>query len=396
MKINVCDDDLEEISATCANARELNLSCNLFEDFEQVTKICFSLPKVESLTINGNRFAKVQIAEKYAHGFSKIKTLKAEDLRSTWAELFELVDSFTNVVDLSLAVGDLQKLAPTIKPQISELRIANRLESICLEEHAIETLIDLEDLQRLPCLRRLLLARNKIRTVYSTAANSNADDKLCFPSVTFLDVSNNQIDDWKFLDDIRTAFPKLESLRIGQNPLYNNGSSGGMFQITVGRLHHNVTTLNFSVIKSAERADAELFYISTIVKELSEKPVEQEADILSRHTRWQELQSLHGEQTINRDSSQKPKDALASRLIEVEVSRGSKTLLKKFPRNVTIGKLSGLIGRLFGANPLDISLYLIEDGIGENGVRETMLVDELRELDYYVVDANAKLAVRDK
>ncbi|KAF3930421.1 hypothetical protein ABW20_dc0100991 [Dactylellina cionopaga] len=58
---------------------------------------------------------------------------------------------------------------------------------------------------------------------------------------------------------------------------------------------------------------------------------------------------------------------------EVEVSSSSKTVTKKFPRTVTIGKLSGLIGRLFGANPLDLALYLVEDGIvGEEGVRETL------------------------
>jgi hypothetical protein len=61
-----------------------------------------------------------------------------------------------------------------------------------------------------------------------------------------------------------------------------------------------------------------------------------------------------------------------SQIAEVELYCASKTIIKKFPRTITIGKLAGLAGRLFGANPLDISLYLIEDNIiGQEGSRKT-------------------------
>ncbi|KAF3309491.1 hypothetical protein TWF173_010867 [Orbilia oligospora] len=401
MRIKTCDEDSEEIAATCANLQKLDLTCNLFEEVEEVVKLCISLPKLVSLSINGNRFMKYQIRDQYRHGLDRIKTLKADDLRSSWTELFDLVNNFTNVTDLSIAVGDIETLTPDITPRVSDLRIASRLESICLEEHAIGSLSGLADLQNLPSLRKLLLSYNKINAVYSPA-ESKAVGKLCFPSVTYLDISHNEVGDWTFLDDMRIAFPNLEALRISHNPLYGTSDARTLteksYQITVGRLGRLVTSLNYSVITPAERADAELFYISTIVKELSGKPAEQEAEILSHHTKWQELQTIHGEQTITRDLSGKSKDALASKLIEVEVCSTSRTLTKKFPRTVTIGKLSGLIGRLFGVNPLDIALYLIEDGIIDEGggVRETLLADELRELDYYVTEAKIKLAVRDK
>ncbi|KAK6363735.1 hypothetical protein TWF730_001153 [Orbilia blumenaviensis] len=401
MRIKTCGEDTEEIAATCANLQRLDLTCNLFEEVEEVVKLCRSLPKLDFISINGNRFMNYRIGDQYRRGLDHIKTLKADDLRSSWTELFELVNSFTNVTDLSIAVGSIKMLTPDIVPRVSDLHIASRLESICLEEHAISSISGLADLQNLPCLRRLLLSYNKIKAVYSPA-ESKAVGKLCFPSVTYLDISHNEVSDWTFLDDMRIAFPKLDALRISHNPLYSTSDARTLtdesYQITVGRLGRLVTSLNYSVITPAERADAELFYISTIVKELSVKPAEQEAEILSRHTRWQELQTIHGEQTITRDLSGKSKDALASKLIEVEVCSSTKTVTKKFPRTVTIGKLSGLIGRVFGVNPLDITLYLIEDGIVDDGggVRETLLADELRELDYYVTEAKIKLAVRDK
>ncbi|EPS40462.1 hypothetical protein H072_5691 [Dactylellina haptotyla CBS 200.50] len=399
-KIKYCDNNTDEITETCASARELNISCNLFEDFQQVANICCSIQALDKVSINGNRFSGLKVHAQNFHGLNKIRTLKADDLLLTWPELFSLLDNFTGVVDLSIAVGDLTKLTPAIAPRVSELQIASCLQSLCLEEHAFEYLSDLADLQNLPRLRRLLLSRNNIKTMYPIPS-SQEDNKLHFPEVVFLDVSVNRIDDWVFLDDIRVAFPKLDALRISQNPLYGTDDGGTLseaaYQITIGRLRSSVSSLNYSGIKAAERADAELFYISTIVKELSEKPVEQEAEILSRHTRWQELQFLHGEQTIDRELRQKSKDALVSKLIEVEATYGPKTITKKFPRTVTIGKLSGLIGRLFGANPLDITLCLVEDNIvGDKTVRETLLADELRELDYYVIDTKARISVKEK
>ncbi|KAK6335495.1 hypothetical protein TWF696_002269 [Orbilia brochopaga] len=401
MRIKTCDDDFEEISSTCANLQEVDLSCNLFEDLEQVARICTSLQKLHTLSINGNRLARHQVADPFTRGFSRIKTLRAEDLRLTWEELFRLVNSFPNVTDLSIAVGDLTKFSPTISPRVLDLQAANGLVSLCLEENAFECISDIADLQELPNLRRLLLARNRIKAVYSSTDHHQVGEKLRFSTITFLDISRNEVGDWTFLDDIRDSFPNLEALRISQNPLYgidgNRNPSESAFQITVARLSRKVTSLDYSVIKPVERADAELFYISTILKELSENPAEQEAEILARHTRWPELQALHGEQTINRDLAKKSNDALASKLIETQVTYGSRTLTKKLPRTVTIGKLAGLIGRLFGANPLDIALYLVEEGIvGDNSTRETLLSDELRELDYYVTDVTAKLIVREK
>ncbi|KAK6531453.1 hypothetical protein TWF281_008257 [Arthrobotrys megalospora] len=401
MRIKTCDGSSEEIAATCANLQRLDLTCNLFEDIEEVVKLCISIPKLDFLSINGNRFTNYRIGDQHRHGLDRIKTLKADDLRSSWTELFDLLNCFNNVTDLSIAVGDIKTLPSDITPRVSDLHIANRLESICLEEHAISSLSGLADLQNLPSLRKLLLSYNKIKAVHAPA-ESKAVGKLCFPSVTYLDISHNEVSDWTFLDDMRSAFPRLDALRISHNPLYGTSDTRTLteetYQITVGRLGRLVTSLNYTVITPAERADAELFYISTIVKELSGKPAEQEAEILSRHTRWQELQTIHGEQTIIRDLSGKSKDALASKLIEVELCSSTKTVTKKFPRTVTIGKLSGLIGRLFGVNPLDIALYLIENGIVNEGggVRETLLADELRELDYYVTEAKIKLAVRDK
>ncbi|KAJ6259025.1 hypothetical protein Dda_5921 [Drechslerella dactyloides] len=340
MRLKTCDDDFEEIASTCAtnvadavgtDLQEADLSCNLFEELEQIARICTSLPKLHTLAINGNRLARHQVADPFTRGFARIRTLRAEDLRMTWEELFGLVNLFPNVTNLSIAVGDLTRLSLAVSPRILELQAARGLTSLCLEENALESLSDLADLQELPNLRRLLLARNGIKEVYSSTDPKASGMHLRFSTVTFLDISRNEVGDWKFLDDIRPAFPNLEALRISQNPLYGtNGNrtlSEEAFQITVGRLDRNVTSLNY----------------------------------------------------------------------KTQITYGSRTLMKKLPRTVTVGKLSGLIGRLFGANPLDIALYLVEEGIvGESGIRETLLSDELRELDYYVTDATAKLIVREK
>jgi len=59
--------------------------------------------------------------------------------------------------------------------------------------------------------------------------------------------------------------------------------------------------------------------------------------------------------------------------IEIEIVHPTKSITKKFPRSIKIGKLSGLIGRLVGENPLEIALVLMEEDIlGHKGARETL------------------------
>ncbi|KAF3932239.1 hypothetical protein ABW19_dt0200527 [Dactylella cylindrospora] len=130
--------------------------------------------------------------------------------------------------------------------------MADRLEVICLEENEVETLSDLEDLQRLPSLRRLLLSRNRIKTVYSDPS-SKATKPLSFPQVTYLDLSRNEVADWTFLDDLRATFPNLVGVRTSQNPLYGSGDSKTLseeaFQLTIARLDPKITSLNYSIVR---------------------------------------------------------------------------------------------------------------------------------------------------
>lgn len=46
-----------DVSDTCPNANELDLSRNLFEDWDEVLDICRQLPKLTSLRVDGNRFS---------------------------------------------------------------------------------------------------------------------------------------------------------------------------------------------------------------------------------------------------------------------------------------------------------------------------------------------------
>ncbi|KAF3918526.1 hypothetical protein ABW21_db0207701 [Orbilia brochopaga] len=237
----------------------------------------------------GSKVAEEVGFEKVSRKFSELDTLTrvildymcvktcdddAEEITSTsptnvsydQPKLFRVVNSFPNVTDLSIAVGDLTKFSPTISPRILDLQAANGLVSLCLEENAFESVSDLTDLQDLPNLRRLLVARNRIKTVYTSVA-SEASDKLSFSTITFLDISRNEVSDWKFLDDIRDAFPNLEALRTSQNPLYgtdgNRILSEEAFQITVARLDRKVTSLNYSVVRQKTNNDPRMARVPT-------------------------------------------------------------------------------------------------------------------------------------
>ena len=58
--------------------------------------------------------------------------------------------------------------------------------------------------------------------------------------------------------------------------------------LTLARMRR-LETLNFSQITPQERRNAEMYYLSRIAKAAAEIPEKDEAKMLSRHPRWEEL-----------------------------------------------------------------------------------------------------------
>lgn len=141
--------------------------------------------------------------------------------------------------------------------------------------------------------------------------------------------------------------------------------------LTLARLP-SLRVLNFSAVTPADRADAEMFYLSRIARQLADVPegdAAAEAAVLRRHRRWAELCEAYGEPAIVRRTGREALDPgfLEARLIRVEFSFGSsigrlegkeekRVEVVEVPRSLDIYAVKGLAGRLFGVKPLEIRL----------------------------------------
>lgn len=215
--------------------------------------------------------------------------------------------------------------------QISSITTAPTatIRSLTLEYNEITSLSSIRVLSELSNLEHLSLRGNNI-----TVANIDDDDLQFSPTVKFLDVSHNSIDSWSFVNALPLLFPGLESLRISNNPLFDQpvGPSrvtnlperpmtvDEAFMLTLARLK-NVRVLNYSKISPQDRSNGELYYLSLIGKELSASAPADEPAILAAHPRYTELCETYGEPTIKRagDGSLGPQvspHSVAARLVK--------------------------------------------------------------------------------
>lgn len=242
-------------------------------------------------------------------------------------------------------------------------------------------------LTELPNLKRLILRGNNIYTVFASQSGDDKD-KSTFQfsrTLTYLDVSQNKIDSWQFINDLVTAFPGLNSLRISGNPLHDRAvaptSVTGLpekpmtvdeaFMLTLARLE-NLTSLNYSKITPQDRNNAELYYLSLIGKELSASSASDEARILGMHPRYSALCDIYGVPTIVRKSegfqgSNIKPGSVAARLVNFEFYQASsastsETAIKVasksclIPKTFDTYKIKTIVSRLFSLAPLQFRL----------------------------------------
>lgn len=242
-------------------------------------------------------------------------------------------------------------------------------------------------LTELPNLKRLILRGNNISTVFASQSGDDKD-KSTFQfsrTLTYLDVSQNKIDSWQFINELVTAFPGLDSLRISGNPLHDRAvaptSVTGLpekpmtvdeaFMLTLARLE-NLTSLNYSKITQQDRNNGELYYLSLIGKELSASSASDEARILGMHPRYSALCDIYGVPTIIRKSegvqgSNIKPGSVAARLVnfefyQVSTASTSETAIKAasksclIPKTFDTYKIKTIVSRLFSLAPLRFRL----------------------------------------
>ncbi|TGJ82540.1 hypothetical protein E0Z10_g6209 [Xylaria hypoxylon] len=353
------------ITETCPKVVELDLARNLFKKIGIVVEICSELPRLRELRLNGNRFQDV-LEDEGLHeantSLQGIRELALDETLMSWEEVGHVATRFEALSALSAGTNQLSALPP-----IPFSSLTFTLTSLNLEFNDFDTISQLGSLATLAALRHLHIKGNNISAI--RLAGSDESPPVFSATLQYLDLSYNQVSSWAFVDELPTCFPGLTSLRFAHNPIYDNPDpelstnpknfTEEAYMFTLGRLA-SLKSLNFGTISTADRQDAEMFYLGHIGKHLATVPETQEAEILKHHKRYAELCELYGPPTVNRRKEVNPA-FLEARLVNIQFVfhlEGGDTVQRatKIPKGFDIYAVKGIAGKLFGIKPLSIRL----------------------------------------
>ncbi|KAF4777349.1 CAP-Gly domain-containing protein [Colletotrichum scovillei] len=366
---DIVDGD-KSIKETSPLIYELDISRNLFEEFDQVIKICQELDGLKSLRLNGNRFRVIETGETQA--FAKVTELELEETLLSWEALCGLALKFPSLETWSCSLNQL-----TVLPSVSFGSLAATLTTLDLEFNEFTSLSDIAALSSLESLRNLHLKGNNIATISSPSGPVPTFST----SLQYLDISYNAVASWAFVDALPTSFPGLTALRFAHNPIYDRPdpdaaagdnqtkSTDEAHMVTIGRLA-SLKALNFTAISPKDRENADMFYLSRIARQLASVPEAAEPEVIAQHARYKELCDLYGAPDVIRRDEINP-TYLEARLITVHFTHvataarsdgGSREEGQQMTKTATIPKscdvyaVKGIAGRLFGAEPLRLRL----------------------------------------
>ena len=202
----------------------------------------------------------------------------------------------------------------------------------------------------------------------------------------YIDISYNSVSEWSFVDSLPAVFPGMTSLRFAHNPIYTNPASASStsasladtgkneqnamktveegYMLTLARIAQ-LKSLNFSTITTADRTNAEMYYLSCIGKELASFPESQAEELIKRHPRYAELIKIYDEPSIIRkEPGRVNPNLLEARLIEfifyipeaIDGSQGKKKKIIEIPKTFDVYRVKGIVGRALGIPPLSLKL----------------------------------------
>ncbi|TKX19980.1 putative cell polarity protein [Elsinoe australis] len=347
------------LASICPSVIDLELGRNLLEGLDEVSEICHGCQHLRSISLEGNRFRSFECGTE----FESLSSLNLENMLLLPDELRTMMLSFPQLHQLNLATNKLSM------PSYCNLPTA--LQDLEMGNNNITRLEDLEIMLK-GCnqLRRLVLKNNQIATVFDEGPNG-PKSPLLPPSVEELDLSNNAITSFPFINALPTACPSLRHLRISNNPLYNLSKrpSGKPFDETeismliIARLP-NLVSLNFTTIKAKDRVNAEAFYLSTIAEELS-VPNADKAAILASHPRYDALCVEYGAPTISSAAEAHDANTIAARLVRCSVHfappsdglpTGSSPRIVEIPKSFSLYAMQAHVARTFGLVPASLRM----------------------------------------
>ena len=375
----------EEIKKTCPAIVELDLGWNLLEKLTDIAEICLALEKLRILKLSALRLSvehlDLPVELEDLVPFRHVSELHLNETLLRPAEILRLLGAvlgrprFPELSTLSLNSNQLRTFT-----SIGDTRLSIKLPTITvllLENNDFQDLSSLPAIVRLfPDLSAISLQGNKISSI-SIPVNSNQEIQ-SMPKITSLNLSQNEIPNYNFIDVLPRYFPELQSLRVSHNPFFNPPTSAPSYQtntafsLTLARIP-TLQTLNHSTITSRDREEGEIYYLSVTEREisvaLSNEPAQDRETLQLTYNHYTALCALHDRPSIlssppttaatNNTTSAHAPNTLGARILLTRFYIASNpkpgtsaTLTRRIPHSTSVYALKALLARHFGLTPL--------------------------------------------
>lgn len=280
MRINACickklSESLqptENLSLCYNNINSLCLDNNLLTDWNSLFCILSHLPKLECLTLNGNRFKGI-----FYSSFHKFDNIKVLSMSKTYVGFKQVMTLFRK--DSVLPNVNYINLSSNNYTHISINYVNFTIQKLDL---SINFLSDWEMIKKvltkLPGLNSLNISYNHLLKL--PTLKINADNSMEFPEILELNLDNCGIKELGTIIYLRKAFPNLEHFSIRNNEVMDN-SNIDMRSVIISLLP-NIKTYNKSIISKQDIISYQRYYISqyTVHRNNTLKEFDPNGDIL--------------------------------------------------------------------------------------------------------------------
>jgi tubulin-specific chaperone E len=260
----------QELAEVFPSITELDLGRNLFETWQDIADATVSFPKLRILKTSGQRFRSLAV-DMLSDGTSPFKfvtELHLNDCLLKPEQVFDLLTSGDNLLfpalkTLWLSSNELSSFSTSISTCYTSVT------TLVLENNLFPSLDCLSTLLKVfPSVNHLSLQSNKIETIGQGIVGAT------YANINFLNVGDNKIPSYSFVDALTTHFPNLSSLRISKNPLYDQSNatdstapSDASYYLILSRIS-KLKTLNYTTITERDREDGEIYYLSVAEKDI--------------------------------------------------------------------------------------------------------------------------------
>lgn len=249
---------VDRIFDNLSNVTSLDLSCNLFNNLNDVWDVIDLLENLTELNLNGNRFCINEKDTPTKYHF-KLKTINLASTNISIRQVIhQILPKFPNLQNITLAGN----------------RYTNEdFHNVSINHDSLWNIdLSFNRLQTVPHLR------NKLNILSSINLANNCISDICedtvFNSIDCVDLRNNNINTWNTIDKMYLVFPDLKELRINGNPVFSNISIEEMTINSIARFEFlgakttregsKMNKLNGSFILDDEITNAELYFISKV------------------------------------------------------------------------------------------------------------------------------------